>query len=125
VINKLVSVFILSEKREAIYSLFKDSIHNETIEDVTYGAPFLNYLAFSQQSALALIGRADLSQEEILYNRYYWFLKFIKLYMSKHGYDAGLEQQAFKMLEHATCDIDWSVVEEISALVGRIGQDSQ
>ncbi len=53
------------------------------------------------------------SDSLVLYNRYYWFLRFAKIHSEQHGKDAGIEQQAFQILENAMTDIDWAVVEAI------------
>jgi hypothetical protein len=44
------------------------------------------------------------------YNQYYWFERFVSAWQAAHGKDAGLEQQAFKVLENAPEDVDWDVV---------------
>jgi hypothetical protein len=56
-----------------------------------------------------------MDETALFYNRYYWFKRFVKQRESEHGFDAGLEQQAFKLLEAAPADIDWSMVEAIDA----------
>jgi hypothetical protein len=57
------------------------------------------------------------SAELLLYNRYYWFLKFARLFVRENGPDAGLEQQAFQILENSEGKIDWSVIEAIECQV--------
>jgi hypothetical protein len=51
-----------------------------------------------------------------LYNQYFWFRRFAVLWQAANGMDAGLEQQAFKMLEHAEVDLDGALLEEIDQL---------
>jgi hypothetical protein len=51
----------------------------------------------------------------IFYNRYYWFLVFAKLYHAAHGFDAGIEQQGFQLLETAPPGVDWNCLEAIEA----------
>jgi hypothetical protein len=75
----------------------------------TYGPAFRHYLLLSHWPS----SLGDVSPETLFYNRYYWFLKFIRRYVAEHGPDAGLEQQAFQMLEQAPTDVDWSVIAEI------------
>jgi hypothetical protein len=55
----------------------------------------------------------------LLYNLYYRFKKFMKLFNGRHGHDAGMEQQAFQLLESATFEIDWNVIQEIEDRVAR------
>jgi hypothetical protein len=54
-------------------------------------------------------------RERLFYNRYYWFLRFISLWQAAHGYDAGLEQQAFRILEEAEFSVDWDVIQRLDA----------
>src|SRR4051812_18617997 len=37
--------------------------------------------------------------ERIFWSRYYWFVVFVRLHRAAEGFDAGVEQQAFKLLE--------------------------
>ena len=62
----------------------------------TYGREFLFYLLFTH-ALLPL----DMDAVEVFYNRYYWFRRFMEGYQTERGLDAGLEQQAFQMLEQA------------------------
>jgi hypothetical protein len=41
------------------------------------------------------------------------------LYMAEHGYQAGFEQQAFQLLEHADVSFDWSIIEKLEHEAGR------
>src|SRR5690606_15154075 len=53
------------------------------------------------------------TDNQIFYNKYYWFLKYLRLREIQRGPDAGLEQQAFKMIEQPEIDVDWMIIEEI------------
>lgn len=79
-------------------------------DDPDFGSAFVYYLFFSHHPSVSSVLGVDLNDEEKFYNAYYWFQRFIRLYMDKHGYDAGLEQQAFKMLEEVNFDLDFEVV---------------
>jgi hypothetical protein len=46
-------------------------------------------------------------------NRYFWFRRFILLWTREHGPDAGLEQQAFQMLETCELEIDWEFLKQV------------
>jgi hypothetical protein len=71
------------------------------------------------------------SPEDVFYSRYYWFRRFVDLRVASSGPDAGLEQQAFRILEHPhpDCDPDWYVLEQVESLaaehaasqLGRVG----
>ena len=47
------------------------------------------------------------------YNRYYWFKRFATLKQQRDGYDAGVEQLLFKILEQPGFDVDWSLLEQL------------
>jgi len=59
--------------------------------------------------------KAGLSAETIFWSRYYWFLRFVAIQTQHQGFDAGLEQQTFQLLEHPfpPCDPDWSRLESV------------
>jgi hypothetical protein len=62
-----------------------------------------------------LVGET-LTAERSLLNRYYWFVRFITLWQQKYGYNAGMEQQAFRIIEaldRAGPEVDWNLVEEL------------
>ncbi|MCE9528883.1 MAG: hypothetical protein K8R36_22790 [Planctomycetales bacterium] len=72
-------------------------------------APALkNYLALTQGTA-----GNQLSPQDRVYNRYFWFQCFRHVAEETFGSDAGIDQQATQILEHAGCDLDWNVVERI------------
>jgi hypothetical protein len=58
----------------------------------------------------------DVEALQLYYNKYYYFLKFLKTYQKLIGFDAGLEQQELKILEEGEIypNIDWGVIESIS-----------
>ena len=76
-----------------------------------YERPYLNYLVLTHEHQK--LPSEWQSASLVLYNRYYWFLQFAKMHSEEHGNDAGIEQQAFQILESAMADIDWAVVEAI------------
>jgi hypothetical protein len=53
--------------------------------------------------------------ESIFWSRYYWFLRFVHVVQGRQGADAGLEQQAFQILEHPwpDCEPDWNNLEAV------------
>jgi hypothetical protein len=62
-------------------------------------------------------GLAGLTDEQQLYNRYYWFLRFAELTKARTGCNAGLDQQAFKLLDGAGCQVDWAIIESVTKRV--------
>ena len=89
---------------------------NFDFDDGSYGSPYLNYLVLTH---LRKRLPAYWQEEPLnLYNRYFWFRRFIRMYSTKYGKDAGLEQQAFQILEQSMADLDWQVIEAIDELTG-------
>lgn len=60
------------------------------------------------------LGVGEPSELVAFYNAYYWVLVFARRYQARYGFDAGIEQEAFKVLECAPVDVDWQVVERIN-----------
>lgn len=88
---------------------FSDSgVREELLADPACGGSLRVYLALTA----GRIG-ADLSPAELFYNRYFWFHRFTCQAQQKFGYDAGIEQQAFQILEYADCEIDAKLLEEL------------
>lgn len=86
------------------------------IDNPIYGKAFSWYLLFYHWPDMFRSQLHRISDLEIFYNSYYWFQVFSRLYMRVHGNDAGLEQQAFKLLEHAGEiheNVDWTLVEQM------------
>ena len=50
---------------------------------------------------------------ERFYGRYFWFRTFSNQYQAVHGFDAGIEQQCFQLIEQADIPIDWSLIEQL------------
>lgn len=84
--------------------------HGALVNDPQCGPPLRVYFALTD-------GRlgAELTPEERFYNRYYWFRRFANLHRDKFGEDAGIEQQAFQLLEQSAFRIDWLLVERLDA----------
>lgn len=86
-------------------------------DDATYGAPLRHYLLFAHWLALLTRHGHTLDPAAVVYNAYYWFLTFKRLWQARHGFDAGLEQQAFQLLERAVGEID---LEAVAAIERRV-----
>ncbi len=86
------------------------------IEEEVLRTALFNYLALTYFPNVAL-GDAEISEIELLYNRYYWFLKVARGQQRRHGPDAGMDQQAFQILEHAGIEFDWDEVQKIEQRV--------
>jgi hypothetical protein len=94
----------------------------ELLNDDSCGRAFRYYLLFTHWPSLIDPVGTELSRLDIFYNRYHWFLTFAMMYPVKHGADAGLDQQAFQLLENATDEVDWLVIHQIETrVVGDVG----
>lgn len=78
----------------------------------------LNYYLFLEKYADDILtSDIEISIEDLLYSQYFWLTKYKDLYISIVGYDAGLEQQVFKLAEEIDqqieAGIDWNLIEKI------------
>lgn len=62
-----------------------------------------------------LLPGSPIDHETAFYNQYFWFKRFATLKQAREGYDAGLEQQTFQLLEQPEFDLDWSLIEQLDA----------
>ena len=58
---------------------------------------------------------SPIDRESAFYNQYFWFKWFATLKQERDGYDAGLEQQVFQLLEQPGFDLDWPLIEQLDA----------
>ncbi|MCE9544351.1 MAG: hypothetical protein K8T25_02345 [Planctomycetia bacterium] len=73
----------------------------------------LYFLVLTHNPSLMVQDATETEELSVLYDRYYWFTKAVRLWQAIHGYDAGMEQQAFKILESAPSDLNWEIIREI------------
>lgn len=64
-----------------------------------------------------MVGALGLSADERFWSRYYWLARFAREWQAVAGYDAGLEQQLFQLLEYAK--VDYNPLPEVEATVER------
>ena len=55
----------------------------------------------------------EMDIESIFYSEYYWNVQFKNEYTKKNGFDAGIDQHIFKLLERVPFDVDWDIIEKI------------
>jgi len=81
------------------------------LDDPLAGTALKFYMLLTEMSDLLMEER--LTPEQVFWSRYYWFLLFTRLRQASAGHDAGLEQQAIRILAHPPpgCIPDWSVLE--------------
>jgi hypothetical protein len=112
----LVPVSVLREHAEAIRRLTtavsEGSAAGELEDALRY------YTLFGDPEAVQHAGLGTLSAEELFYNQYFWFKRFARQHAAIRGYDAGIEQQAFQLLEQAPPDVNWAIVEQIDNEAG-------
>lgn len=96
---------------------FQTTVDTDYLNDEHFGS-LLQYYLFLTEYPNSIYSHLDgLNEEDLLYNRYYWFIKFKQKYNSQKGYDAGLEQEAFKLIEEIEqqleAGVNWSIIEQI------------
>lgn len=64
-----------------------------------------------------LFDQLGLSDIDRFWSRYYWLARFKLEWNASTGFDAGLEQQLFHLLEHT--QVDYNTVAEVEAVVRR------
>jgi hypothetical protein len=75
----------------------------------------LVYYDFLNNNIETLVLKEDKSK--IMYSKYYWYTKYKQRYFEVVGYDAGIEQEGYKLLEELENEleegVDWSIIQEI------------
>lgn len=91
------SLFTLLNKSPVFYDEYdEDGELNTLYNNVLFWEENTAQLPAQIQSASSLC----LSAADILYNRYYWFTRFMVCYETVYGsIDPGLEQQQFQIIE--------------------------
>jgi len=79
------------------------------------GRALRNYCILTECPELA--NNLGLSEADRFWSRYYWLARFIMEWKVVAGYDAGLEQQLFQLLEHA--EVDYSPLPDVEAAAKR------
>jgi hypothetical protein len=82
----------------------------DLLSDSACGLELRAYLALTS-GALG----SELTSQDRLYNRYYYFLRFAQAYFQKFGPNVGIEQQAFQILENADCCFDLKEISRLEA----------
>jgi hypothetical protein len=119
---RLVPVELL-EAKEADFDARRGQLSPQydlaLLDDPLAGRALKFYLLLTEMPDL--IADQRLSAEQMFWSRYYWFLLHVRLREAVVGPDAGLEQQAFQILEHPRpiCTPDWSMIDELEAAAKR------
>jgi hypothetical protein len=64
-----------------------------------------------------MVGSLGLSADERFWSRYYWLARFAREWQAVAGYDAGLQQQLFQLLEFA--EVEYDPLPEVEAAIER------
>jgi hypothetical protein len=120
---RLATEEILADKATALdaaRALLPRDYNLALLDDPISGQALKFYLVLTELPLL--IADLGLSAEEVFWSRYYWFLRHAKLRQATVGRDAGIEQQAFQILEYPNppCDPNWS---ELKSIETKVEQD--
>ena len=104
---------------EEVRQGLSDRYDVELTDHPTAGPSLRHYLLLTE--CPELVAGLGLSEEERFWSRYYWLARFAREWQAAEGYDAGLEQSVFKLLEagveHGPAEIDQ--LPEVEAAVER------
>lgn len=82
---------------EALFASFGQILDRVYADDALNEA--MGYALFLENYEQRIRSMGKYSLEDILYERYYWFTKFLVRYEALYGKDAGMEQQQFQIIE--------------------------
>jgi len=78
---------------------------------------FNNYKLLDEKEDEILKTIANINQESILYDKYYWYTKFMKYHKYNYGEDAGIEQKQFRLIEQMSQQlqggVDFTILQNI------------
>ncbi|WP_059173177.1 hypothetical protein [Bacillus sp. FJAT-27445] len=110
---------ITKDQLELLFQTFHSRLDLSNIitfddEDLT---KVLHYFLILKEFSKEIAAGSPFTIEQVLYSQYYWFVYFKNQYFSKYGYDAGMDQQAFQLIEQLTYELDevnWDFLEQIT-----------
>jgi hypothetical protein len=111
----LVPEVVLAAWDTSVRADLRDRRFTVDPDDAGYGAAF-RYYRLLTDLPFRIADELALTEQTVLYNRYFWFARLTHLRWLGYGPDGSFEQQLFKILEgmdHAPFEIDWAVIEEI------------
>ena len=105
------------EKMIELEKDYTDSITDITDETLKKALVYYDFLSNSIEN---LASKKDISK--IMYSRYYWYIRYKQRYFEVFGYDAGIEQEGFKLLEELENEledgVDWSIIQRVNTNEG-------
>ncbi len=109
--NPLVPLEMLSRVKNELYARIIQLIPSVQLDAGDVGEAFAWSLLFEHWPDL--LPGSPIDRETAFYNQYFWFKRFATLKQERDGYDAGLEQQIFRLLEQPDFDLDWALIEQL------------
>ena len=97
--------------KSELYQRINQLIPNVDLEGEEIGEALAWSLLFEYWPDL--LSGFSVDSENAFYNRYFWFKRFATIKQEQDGYDAGLEQQVFNLLEQPDFDLDWPLIEQL------------
>ena len=95
-----------------------DGYRVDMLAHPTAGRSLWNYAQLTDHPDVA--AALGLSEAERFWSRYYWLARFAREWQAVAGYDAGLEQQVFQLLESAEHSaITYDPLPDVEAAVER------
>lgn len=109
--NPLVSKDTLSRVKNELYTRIAQSTPSVALDSGEVGEALAWSLLFERWPDL--LPGLPIGREDAFYNQYFWFKRFATVKQERDGYDAGLEQQVFQLLEQPDFDLDWALIEQL------------
>lgn len=100
---------------EKMIQLEKDNeVMRENINDIALKKA-VGYYDFLTKNMMNIALKEG--KNKAMYSKYYWYTKYKKRYFELYEYDAGIEQEGFKLLEELENEleegVDWTIIQEI------------
>ena len=91
-----------------------DKVTREDINDITLKKT-VGYYDFLTNNIMSVSSKEG--KNKAMYSKYYWYTKYKKRYFELYGYDAGIEQEGFKLLEELENELEegvnWTIIQKI------------
>lgn len=100
-----MNLFNEKELNKIVDAQFKDG----NMEEFIY-----NFISINKEFILEKIAKFTI--DDLWYSQYYWLNILKQKYNKKNEYDAGINQQQFKLLEvmmESGISIDWNIIKSI------------
>lgn len=116
ILNRGYKMNLIVKEIDNIYKELNVIIENLFLSDDEINFIINNYqLLINKEQEIVQLLNTNL--ESILYSKYFWISLYLKRYNEKFGYDAGIEQQQFKLIneidERSNEGVNWKLIEDI------------